>query len=856
MLDKYQLLIQKLKKPSQIKTELKTLYQIEYEETLETILTINENNFIENIFLHIKSLIIDQYSQKAFENFEFNSLFKLINNDFYKNTYLQDKSFLLKWLKQNNKRISNKHQSTKFNFLKHCNYQNDIPLHHCSSLNQFSLIYKDNHIYGAYCKQCKNVYKSKFIKLYCDFCDVIYYSRIEINTLNTNNHLQPVTWATYHCNLILNEQMKCIQCKGLLFINLKTNELICNRCKFTSNPNDIIWKCIKCGEEFNSNTKIYNPYEYKSISIAVKKALYDKQIAAPLILPCGHKGKNIKHKIECQGELYLTYLNERKMVMCNKCKGLMKYDKFIWVCNECNRKFRDIKGNGVLIENDKHLLINSKSSNNLTVELEFGKNNEKYHKHTLKNERMLSAKNILKSTLGMDVIERKNKEVTSTKPSTSSSSLTSNNVWCNNSYVKSKSSVIKENSVEKETQSNSTPFHVSKSVSNITFPHKYKDIIIKNDKITNTNENDNSTQFDMLCSLQQKQFQINNNNFNKIHPTINNNKLLNYYLRANNNIHNYKIKSEIQNIPKFDISKFDTISQISQGITSKVLCVKKRNTFNFYVIKKEFINNNNKDTIYLHIIIQYYLSKQTPYIISISALNETKDEISTLQELGINNLLGEIVFNRKMHKIYDESELIKIIYQITEAMAILNENNYTHFNIQPINIVVFNEENKQYKLCDFDTIKNISLSSKYNISIKELTLTQFISPQRYAFAHLDNDKPITNKDFNLMKSDMYSLGLVIMYMMMPFDNIKILTNDFINLDCESILKEQDYIRNTVIKYLDMPVLNGKKYNKSNGYNKHCYSDIFVDMLCGMLDVRENKRFSFKELKNYILKYYQ
>ena len=42
--------------------------------------------------------------------------------------------------------------------------------------------------------------------------------------------------------------MKCIQCKGLLFINLKTNELICNRCKFTSNPNDIIWKCIKCGE--------------------------------------------------------------------------------------------------------------------------------------------------------------------------------------------------------------------------------------------------------------------------------------------------------------------------------------------------------------------------------------------------------------------------------------------------------------------------------------------------------------------------------------------------------------------------------------------------------------------------------
>jgi hypothetical protein len=93
-------------------------------------------------------------------------------------------------------------------------------------------------------------------------------------------------------------------------------------------------------------------------------------------------------------------------------------------------------------------------------------------------------------------------------------------------------------------------------------------------------------------------------------------------------------------------------------------------------------------------------------------------------------------------------------------------------------------------------------------------------------------------------------------MLMLTDDLRIFTNDFISFDCESILKEPDYIRNTVIKYLNMPTSNGNKYKKHNGYNKHCYSDIFVDMLCGMLDVSENRRFSFKELKNYILKYYQ
>ena len=881
MLDKYQQLLVKLKTPSQIKTELKTLYQTEYEENFETILIKPEKEFLSTISLYIKSSIIDQYSQKAFENFTFTSLFKSIESSFTKQTYSPDKQLLLKWLTDNNLHITPSSSSSKsttmlntnFPFLKHCNYQNNIPLHHCSSTNQFILIHKDNSIYGAYCKRCKCVYKAQYIKLYCNFCNLNYYSCIETNaSSNMNNNLQPATWEKYHCHLILNEQMKCIQCKGLLFIDIKSGDLVCNRCKFTSNPNNIIWKCLKCSEEFNSNAKIYNPYEYKPMAIAIKKAMFHKQFAAPKVLPCGHEGRFVKHKKECQGELYLTYLNERKMVLCNKCKGLTKYEKFIWVCSECNRRFRDVKGNGVLSDNS--------SSNTLGFGVEGSEmEGKKKTKNFIKNnERILSSKNILKSTLGIDVKEKKIKTIT---PKMSTTSLVKH---LHNSGVPvptnksrdnlSNTKLYKNTSNKNNRLVNTGGNYVGVRGSNISntnfntiqYNHNNKHINISNDASIrgDDNNNNNNNPFEFLHSLGQRQMSLNNNNNNSNTKIRNNNNkrvFLPIQLTKNKNIpirfmyNNNNVRTPI--IPSFDINKYDLISQISQGTTSKILCVKEQNTFNFYAMKKkEFTSNINKSKTFHNLTIQYKCSKQTAYIVPIIAINESNDEINILQELGINNLSSEIATNRKMHKIYDEPELIKVIYQITEAMIILNENGYTHFNIQPRNIILFNEDNIQYKLCDFDNIKDISHNSNEDISFNDLTLTHFVSPQRYAFAHYNNDNnntPITNKDFDLSKSDVYSLGLVVIYMLMLTDDLRIFTNDFISFDYSDILNDSDYIKNMVTKYLNMSI---NKTNKNNKHNKHYYSNIFVDMLCRMLHVDECKRFSFKEIKQYILKYYK
>ena len=854
MLDKYKSLLHKLQTPSQLKHELKTLYLTEYEENFETILTSTETEFLTNLSHIIKTSIIDQYSQKAFENLNFTSLFKSIRTEFYTQTYLNDKSFLSSYLTET-KPTSNHPIKPSFNFLKHCLYQGNIPYHNCTTTTTtpFTLIKKSNSIYGLYCSTCNYVYKSSCIKLYCDFCYVTYYSCVQHNEDNSN--LQPATWEKYHCNLIMNEQMKCIQCKSLLYIDIKKDMLICKRCNFMSEPHCIMWKCVKCGNEFHSDAKIYNKYEYKPMAIAVKKGLADKQHAAPLMLPCGHDGRGIRHNKECQGELYLTYLNERKMVLCNKCKGLTKYERFVWVCSECNKRFRDIKvGSGVNNVHNKVLDNKSNSTSNRSVSTTNTDSN--------KSERMVMTKNLLKSTLGIDVKEskRNNKSLTNSQLyKTLSPDSNNRSIECNN-----KNKSINNNN-------NSNLFYCGNNSNNkyknklITSLHKgilsQPTLITQNDLISN---HVNSTQHEILRAMQHRHFNSNRNNRTSF---LTNNQyksaMIAHQFKSRDSIplrivhKSINSSNNINNIPKFDLNDYDVISQISQGRNSKVLCVKEQNTNNFFAIKKDFLlKQTSKEDIIHNIYIQYICSKQSSFIININALHEGNEEISTLQELGINNYSSEIAANRKIRKVYKEIELVKLISHITEAMIVINDNGYTHFNIHPKNIIIFNHDddnNKQFKLSNFDNIKNISPSTQYTITPKELTCTQFVSPQRYACAYMcnnNNNKQITNKHFDLIKSDVYSLGLLILYITLPSDDISLLSRDMISIDYNNTkIKDINYIKQKINKYL----LNNNNNNKRS--KQHNYSDTFINLLCGMLHINESKRLSFTEIKQYIDKYY-
>lgn len=284
-----------------------------------------------------------------------------------------------------------------FRFRKHCRFTDDIPRHNCrngknknsqnnensSSKSDFHIIYKKedntyhiqenfydfndsaqnhmsnfdiNSITHIICRHCNKCYFLDSVLLYCNFCSIPYYSSIEpfpddkINSMAMS--LQPATWEKYHCSAIVNDQMHCIKCDtGPLFLHMKENMVICinEKCKFKANPSTIFWNCMICNEEFKSNAKIYNPLEYKMMRQTIREALLSKTIALPIKNCCdnanSYTSNNLTytHKKECSGTLYQGLLYDRKVVVCSKCKTMNNFDKFVWTCPVCNKRFSSKK---------------------------------------------------------------------------------------------------------------------------------------------------------------------------------------------------------------------------------------------------------------------------------------------------------------------------------------------------------------------------------------------------------------------------------------------------------------------------------------------------------------------------------
>ena len=82
--------------------------------------------------------------------------------------------------------------------------------------------------------------------------------------------------------------MKCIKCENILYINILTKKLIClnKNCNFNTSPENIIWTCKFCKNNFHSSAKVYNPLEDKILQKEVWKGLILKQKAVPKKLMC------------------------------------------------------------------------------------------------------------------------------------------------------------------------------------------------------------------------------------------------------------------------------------------------------------------------------------------------------------------------------------------------------------------------------------------------------------------------------------------------------------------------------------------------------------------------------------------
>ena len=202
-----------------------------------------------------------------------------------------------------------------------------------------------------------------------------------------------------------------------------------------------------------------------------------------------------------------------------------------------------------------------------------------------------------------------------------------------------------------------------------------------------------------------------------------------------------------------------------------------------------------------------------------SKLDKTTYVVYILMELGKTDWEKEIRHNFEKKIEYSEKELINIVKQLTSALSFMQTKNIVHRDIKPQNIIIF--KNNIYKLADFGESKQIHNIS-YSLINGTLRGTElYMSP--LLFNGLRNGQ--IDVKHNLFKSDVYSLGLCILFA------------------ATSTNKSLYDIRN----FVDMEGL--REYIENILENK--YSKKLINLIISMLEIHEEKRPDFIELENII-----
>ena len=329
-------------------------YLEEYNELYQKIFILSTDEFIQSLTKRVEITLKEKFngfSQKTKKFIENFILEKIYSNDykyaiFAKRNILQRNSSEINFHYFNDEIIPHCDNDKKGGFYIHtCG--NKFQTFNYKPLNELSIIYKkykqNEKIILLFCEECDMLYKSDLIKFKCNSSNEDFYSKIIGK--NVDESYQLATWKKYHCNIIINDTMKCQICHENLHFLPDINLLFCQKCNMEFNPSTLMWKCIKCKTDFIAEAKIFYPLEYKNMKIVVKEAILNKKKAKPKYLGCGcvTELKQLKfyHKTSCRGDLYFGELNSKKVVVCCKCESLGSYDGYVWTCPLCNKRFKN-----------------------------------------------------------------------------------------------------------------------------------------------------------------------------------------------------------------------------------------------------------------------------------------------------------------------------------------------------------------------------------------------------------------------------------------------------------------------------------------------------------------------------------
>lgn len=718
------------------------VFKIKYEESYHNILCEDQRQFLHSISFNSIQLLKELLPIELFANpsiketiktqetlncKEYTKDYKFLSSSW--NDYDMNLKALMKYSQQLSVK-NNDHFSFLKQFRKHCANSGVLATHLCSKSSKLlEVTDKNDNISHVICTECKRAYLSSSIELYCFQCKSSYVS--SILPPNENPDIQQATWEQYHCGVFFNQTMKCIKCRNSLYLNTKTSLLMClnKKCNFLSKPNSIMWNCIFCKKDFKSEAKIYNALEFELIKKEIKIALILQKKGYPNELTCCREGlsKTISelssidfiHKTDCNGILYKGTLNNKDIIVCNKCHGMNYYDKFLWTCPFC------------------HMRIKAK----LIQQNQFAKE-DAFPKSTKKN--CLRASNEIFSPQKIkhdisSIVSPNHKESNKKKKYTTLIEILEKR---DKKYLKIINSSNRTDRDEVKVQNeNYAPLETEPSLNNNI-----------NNRDSNVNENSNEYNKIHFKDYNETEYDdINHHNYIQTEQNIESKKPI------SNEDTLEKIRNE-SNIPPFALDNFEIVKKVGEGSFGKIYLVKNKTTKQSFALKK-IIAHALSEIKQFKQEFELVYSAQHKNVMKIFNIDYKSLDFSTysiyvLMELANNDWNSEIQSRINAKHYYQESEIMNILKQLASSLSYLQKKSISHRDIKPQNVLIY--DNSIYKVADFGEAKELKIS-KSQSTLKGTEL--YMSPSLYGGLKQN----LTNVVHNPYKSDVFSLGYCVLY---------------------------------------------------------------------------------------------
>ena len=676
------------------------------------------------------------------------------------------------------------------------------------------------------------------IHLWCNSCNEEYFSYIvteKNNNLKQKEDYIPITWAKYHCENYIYEEIKCPNCGSALFFSNKKKLLKCFDCNYEKKAKEQKWKCEICGKEFQSELKEFYKYETKPLLNCIKYAIIKKIIVKPYKCDCCNLDPlktyfYHKKKEGCNGKFYLSYLNKRPVIVCSKCKTIKEVPDMIWDCPNCGMNF---SCNGIIYiqKKKKQNLGKNLLRNNLN---RTGSHNSIYKKENKGAKYIISNKNDYFQILNSDFVPNnfvnRMTKVRSTIETISKSKYNNSFLEINNitpqktilgDLIPSEISYLSKDNFNKvnEIQKNYFSYPKKKKLSSNNNTKE----IIRNHTMKNLNQipsgiKRNSNYHYNRQMKTKLRSELKSPDFNE--AKINSNSVNNDEMKL--------VKKRLvfmEPTPEINPDEYKIIQKIGSGSFGKIYSViweknNKKYAMKIMKLKKEkdFENYKNKLNILINFIKKTNCNNVVKVFGTLYEQQMAPNQIFrcyVLMELAKTDWEIEIKYRSKHKLFYTEDELLNIIKQLINCYSLLQKCNITHRDVKPQNILIISTF---YKICDFG--EAMVTHGKNGIIHQPIRGSElYMSP--ILFEALNNHK--RDVIHNTYKSDVFSLGMCLLFAA---------TLTFQSLYDIREVTNMEVIENIIGNYL---------------YPN--YSKNIVDILVRMLQIEEKNRPDFIQLES-------